>query len=340
MARANIRRQFLNAILGCCKFGEKKHEYKRGTESGGSGFMPETPWIFSDNYKESLKEYASMFAKFMKENHNEVKLLTKIRVRHWNEFLEVKSVTCSTKTLGLYISHIKKLEMCVNQHWAYAHPLNWTKGLVKPDSMKTPNGELLRVQQMTRNDFEKIMNYTQREGTWSKAPIAFELSVRFGLRVAECANIRAKNIHLDEPGKWGHGYVDIWGKGKRYRKIDIKTQEDRDYIAKMISALSPDDKIVGLRDDDINGHLRRACIELKIKKKYPVTGVHSIRKLYSQETFRFVQAEKGMSEKEAVRYVNAQLGHSEERDTDLLAVYVKDVKRKKEKERKKSAKAE
>jgi integrase len=334
MARSNIRQQFLRAILGCCKFGEKKHEYKRGTESGGSGYMPETPWIFSDNYKESLKEYAFMFAKYMNEHHNDIKYFGKIRVKHWNEFLEMKAGTCSTKTLGLYVSHIKKLEMCIEQHWELKHPLNWTKGLIKPDSMKTPTGELLRVQQMTRGDFNKIIEHTHRAGTWSKAPIAFELSARFGLRVAECASICAKNIYLDEPGKWGHGYVDIWGKGKRYRKIDIKTQDDREYITKAITSLSPDDKIVGISDDQINIHLRRACKELKVKAKYPVTGIHSIRKLYSQETFRFVQAEKGMTEQEAVRYVNAQLGHSEERDTDLLAVYVKDVKRKKDREKK------
>lgn len=335
MARSNIRQQFLRAILGCCKFGESKHAYKRGTENGGQGYMPESPYIFSDNYKESLKEFAFMAAKFINSNFPEIKLLKNIKVRYWNALMETKVGKCSTKTLNLYRSHIHKLELCVEHHYLLKYSLNWTKGLVVPDSMKTPLGELLRVQQMSRKDFESIMEYAQRDGTWSRAPVSWMLSSIIGLRVAEAADICVKNVFISEEGKWGLGYVEVWGKGKRHRKIDISTQEARAYLIKVTDGRDPDEKIVGIKADSINHALRAAAIDLNLKKKYPYTGTHSIRKLYSQELFRFVQSEKKMKEYEAMRYVNAQLGHSEERDEELLAIYVMDVKRKREREKKK-----
>ena len=331
MAQSNMRQQFLQSILGSGKFGKKKHEYKIGTEDGGSGYLPKLPWVFSDNHKHGLKSFSSQMARFMRENYPAIKLASKIRARHWNELFEIKAVVCSTKTLELYRSYVKKLEICVEKHFKLKYPLNWTKGLILPESIKTPSGELLRVQQMSRRDYAKIMGYAQRAGAWSRAPVAWELSARFGLRVAEAADIRADNVHLDECGKWGRGYIDIWGKGKRYRKIDIRTKEDRDYIIKTTVNKNPETKIVGLKKDAINAQLERVMKTLKLKSKYPVTGVHSIRKLYSQETFRWVQQEKKMTEKEAAKYVNNQLGHSEERDEDLLAINVKDVKRKIEK---------
>lgn len=335
MARSNIRQQFLRAILGCCKFGESKHSYKRGTENGGQGYMPETPYIFSDNYKESLKAFAFMAAKFINSNFPETKLLIKIKVRHWNALMETKAGKCSTQTLNLYRSHIHKLELCVEHHHLPKYPLNWTKGLVVPKSMKTPLGELQRVQQMSRKDFESIMEYSQRGGTRSRAPVAWMLTSMLGLRVTEAAAICAKNVFINEEGKWGLGYVEVWGKGKRHRIIDITKQEVRDYLTKVITGKEPDDKIVGIYGDSINHALWNAAKALNLKKKYPNTATHSIRKLYSQELFRFVQSEKKMKEYEAMRYVNAQLGHSEDRDKELLSIYVKDVKRKIEREKKK-----
>jgi len=331
MSQSNLRQQFLQSILKNGKFGTKKHGYKIGTENDGCGYMPKTPWVFSDNYKDGLKAFAFQMAKFVNKNYPLIKLLSKIKAKHWNEFLKIKAVICSTKTLGLYCSYINKLEECVEEHFKLKYPLKWTDGLILPESIKTPSGELLRVQQMTLKDYNKILEYVLRGGTWSRAPVAISLTKRFGLRVQECSDICAKNVHLDEVGRWGHGFVEIWGKGNRYRKIDVLTNEDREYLKEVAAKLKPEDKIVGIDAYSINQALRRACKALGIKKKYPVTGIHSIRKLYSQLTYRFVQSEKGMTEKEAMQYVNAQLGYSEERDEDLLAIYVKDVKRKIEK---------
>jgi|GEM_PF-3167091 len=336
MARSNLKTQFWRAIIGCCRFGESKHARKIKTNESSSGFLVTNPWIHSDEYKDDLKAFTLQMANFVKENYPATKYLTRIKSYHWNHFLETKVSTCSTKTLNLYHSYICKLELSAEQFMNLKHPLKWSEKLIRPESLKTPIGELLRVQQMSVKDFNKVMAYTQqKKARWSKASIAFELSRRFGLRVAECADICVNNVFLNEPGKWDNGYITIIGKGKRFRKIDIRTTDDRAYIVNAIDGLDPDDKIVGIDKGSINKELWRIMTFLKIKQKYPVTGIHSIRKLYSQETFRWVQKEKKMKEAEAMRYVNAQLGHSEERDSDLLAVYVKDVKKKKEREKKK-----
>jgi len=324
---SNMKAQFLQAILKCCKFGESKHEIKLGTENNGNGFMPSVPWIYSDNHKEGLKDFAKQMATFMKENYPEIKEAVRIKVKHWNVFLEVKAVTCSTATLETYCSYIKKLQLCIKQHFNPRYPINWKKGLLQPDSMKTPSGELLRVQQMSPEDFNKIMEHAQRSGTRSRAPIAWELSKRLGLRVAELAIICKKNIHLDKPGRWTYGYVDIVGKGKRYRKINIKTQEDRDYLIKVTVNIHPDDKVIGVCKQHINQQLRRAMTDLNMKEKYPYTGVHSCRKLYAQETFSWVKKEHNFTEIQAIRYVNNQLGHSEDRSIELIAIYVKEIKK-------------
>jgi len=306
-----------------------------GTEGGGSGYMPKTPWIFSDNHKQGLKDLSSQFAKFMQESYPNIKLLMHVKARHWNEFFKIKAVTCSTRTLGTYQSLVNKLELCVEHHFNLKRSLGWSKGLVVPNSIKTPTGELLRVQQMTPRDFEKILKYAQREGTWSRAPIAIELSKRFGLRVEECADICAKNVYLHKKGEWGFGSIDIYGKGKRHRDIDVLSQDDREFLERVTNGLKPDDKIVGIEKDSINWQLWSIMKDLKIKHKYPHTATHSIRKLYSQNLFRFLIEEKKFTEKEAMEKTNNQLGHSDERDEDLLAVYVKDVKRRREREKKK-----
>ena len=79
--------------------------------------MPKTPWIFSDNHKDGLKDLSSQFAKFMQESYPNIKLLIHVKARHWNEFFKVKAVTCSTRTLGTYQSLVNKLELCVEHHF-------------------------------------------------------------------------------------------------------------------------------------------------------------------------------------------------------------------------------
>jgi len=337
---SNLKAQFTQAIMKCCKFGESKHEMKKGTEDGGNGYMPSAPEVFSDNHKNGLKTFAKQMAKFMRNNYPDVKEVIRIKIRHWNEFLEVKSITCSSETLTLYCSYVRKMELIIEEHYKPKYPLNWKKRLIQPDSLKTPSGELLRVQSMCPMHFDKIMKYSKRDGTWSRAPISWHLSRFLGLRVAEAESMRLKNIHLDKPGRWGFGTADIVGKGKRFREINIKSQECRDFLIKIIESdnLKPEDKIVGIGKEHINKHLRRAMTHLNLKREfYPYTSTHSIRKLYSQETFRWLIKEQNFSETQAMQHVNNQLGHSDERDPELTAIYVFDIKR--ELERKKAEKA-
>lgn len=321
----SLERQFEKFIRGSKMFGKKKHEYKSGTEDGGCGFIAANPWIFSIEYYDSIECLAFQMVKFIINNYPDINRFVRIKRRHWNEFLEIKATTCSTKTLSLYQSHIKKLELCAMDFYKLKYPLNWSKGLIVPVSAKTPGGQLLRVQQMSKSDFEKVMEYARRPGTWSRAPIGWMLSYTLGLRVEESADICAGNIFF-EGGRWKLGYAEVWGKGKRYRKIDIRTKEDRDYLMEVTAGLQPKDKIVGICKDSINGQLWTVLKALNLKKKYPETSIHAIRKLSAQETFTMFLEDKNNTMDAAIRYVNSWLGHSEERDVELLAVYVRDVK--------------
>ena len=115
----NLKVQFWRAIINCCKFGESKHLYKI------NGYLPEIPWIFSDNHKDGLKSFSKQMAKFMKTNFPDVKYVGKIKVSHWNLFLAEKAENCSTKTLILYTSYIRKLALVLEQHYLYKYPLDW-----------------------------------------------------------------------------------------------------------------------------------------------------------------------------------------------------------------------
>ena len=323
----NLKVQFWRAIINCCKFGESKHLYKI------NGHLPEIPWVFSDNHKDGLKSFSKQMAKFMKTNFPDVKYVGKIKVSHWNLLLAEKAEYCSTKTLILYTSYIRKLALVLEQYYLYKHPLDWKTGLIAPTSKKTPDGELLRVQQMTRNHYKKIMD-NGKEG--NAGQVAIELSYRFGLRVEECSDIKKSNIFINEIGAWGFGYIDIYGKGKRYRKVDARTQEDKDFLIRITAGFNnPDDSIVGIKKASINDYLREILKKsgINTQKFYPATGIHSIRKLWAQETYNWLMKEKKSTELQAIRYCNSQLGHSEDRDIALLEIYVKTVAKKRELER-------
>ena len=82
-----------------------------------------------------------------------------------------------------------------------------------------------------------------------------------------------------------------------------------------------EEKLVGIKSDSINQHLNRVMRGLGIKKKYPETNIHSIRKLKAQELWDEMRG-KGCSKKEAMYKVSKYLGHGKNR-YDIINTYVK-----------------
>jgi hypothetical protein len=289
--------------------------------ANGKLVLADTHIVFSYAQKTAIISFAEQSMRFIKKQHPDIRRVSSVTVAHWNEFMESKASVCSTATLSQYATKIRKLSRCVNH--CYNISTDWATGLHVPKSNKTPDGKPLRVQQMERGDFDAIIGYIYASGLKTRAVYAWELTARFGLRVSGTENILARNVHLGNPGRWGFGQLDIIEKGGRQRYIDVMRADDRAFLERLIAGKRPDDHLVGITRGAINRELNRVMVKLDLKHKYPVTGEHSIRKLYAQTCWDFCLA-KGMSPKKTFEHVNVQLGHSKTRK-ELLRLYVRDM---------------
>jgi len=293
-----------------------KHALKR------AGQLQDCAFIYSYAMYHNLLDFSDSFCNWLREKGRQHRLLKDIPAEAWNDFLEDKSAKVGLITLKNYKSRINTWEKVINA--AFKTKLDWSQHLILPHKLNQEETEIKRIQQMQREDFNKIMSHITRTKSRSRAITALELSARFGLRVEGTSRIRPTNIHLDTPGLWGYGTIDITEKGNRRRIIDIKTQADREFLKSLIQGKPPDTPLVLIQKDSVNKYLNRTMTAIGIKERYPETSIHSIRKMYAQETWDNCRRQ-GHSWDEALRYVNRQLGHGEERNKALLGVYVKEM---------------
>ncbi|MDL2220613.1 integrase domain-containing protein, partial [Eubacteriales bacterium OttesenSCG-928-N14] len=195
--------------------------------------------------------------------------------------------------------------------------------VVMPYRLSKDEIELKRVQQMERADYVKILQESKNRKSF--APIAFEIAARIGARVEGTVRLKAKDVYLSKDGRWNLGQVKLLEKGGRSRYVDIRTQDDRNFFEKLIAEKESDAQLVSISKGAIDKQLTRIMKVLGIKEKYAHTAMHSLRKLYAQETWDLCR-QSGMSYDQALMYLNEQLGHGKHRDVKLLAVYVKNMR--------------
>ena len=317
---ATLSYQLIKSILKNCNFSGDKHSLKK---EKGADFLKETHMIFSYQYKDNLIDFIKQFVTFMNEKYPKIKLARDINIEHFNEFLETLAKTSSTETLKTYCSYISKIERCVNKTWHIKK--NWHTELCAPTSEKTPDGKRLRDQTMLREHYEALVVWGKERN--SKFYIAVDLSARFGLRVEGCASIRYSDIHLYDSemlGFWQLGVISVTEKGGRRRNVDVHSEENRLFLENLLTmrdGKKPEELVVGLKKDSINRQVNRALQALNLKHLYPVSSIHAVRKMYSQEIWDKCR-DNSMSKKDSIRYCNRVLGHSEERNVSLLKRYV------------------
>lgn len=301
MAR-NLKWQFLNAINSNFKEGMDKHSIK------ADGLMDKTR-IFSYADRENLKDVASNFSNFMKENYSDVKMVKDIKPEHIQSFLNNKSDNCSRKTLEQYGSKFNKLENIVNN--TYNINANY-KGFVVPAGKENTK---IRNVAMTKNDFKKLENGFANSK--SNAKEAIQLSAKLGLRVSETVKLQGRDIDLNK----GTVFVKD-GKGGRDRHIPIRA-EDKGYFANLKASVGETERICPVQSDSINKAVQRCMERVGISEKYQDTSIHSIRKMYAQEQFNSYR-EQGMEIDKALGAVSVDLGHSENR-LELMKEYVLNI---------------
>lgn len=302
MAR-NLKYQFLNAINNNFKEGMDKHSLK------ADGLMDKTR-IFSYADRENLKDVASNFSNYMKENYSEVKMVKDIKAEHIQGFLNSKADSCSKKTLEQYATKFNKLENVVNSTYG----TNATyKGFVVPAGKENTK---IRNVAMTKSDFKKLENGFSNSK--SSAKEAIQLSAKLGLRVSETVKLQGRDIDLNK----GTVFVKD-GKGGRDRHIPIRT-EDKGYFANLKASVGATERICPVQSDSINKAVQRQMERVGIANKYRDTSIHAIRKMYAQEQFNSYR-EQGMAIDKALGAVSVDLGHSENR-LELMKEYVLDIK--------------
>jgi len=317
MGRMKLELQFKRAAD--LRFREKgdKHAVKR------EGKLKDCALIFGYSTYYNLLDFSDNFCNWLRENDRLCKYVRDIPTEAWNDFLKEKSsAKASINTLKNYKSRINTWEKIVNA--AYGTGIKWSAAVELPYRLTPEEEEIKRTQQMTREDYDLLMDYIRVKKLRSKAIPALQIGAMFGLRVEGTAKIKVCNVHLDAKGLWGFGTVDINEKGDRNRTIDIKSEADRKVIEGFIAGKAPKDRLVPILKDSVNKFINRTMKKVGIKEKYPATSIHSFRKMYAQETWNQYR-KKDRSPDDALRYVNRQLGHGDERNKTLLAVYVKDM---------------
>ena len=107
-------------------------------------------------------------------------------------------------------------------------------------------------------------------------------------------------------------------KGSRSRVLPMDEQTAK-LLREQIKGKNPQDKVFGVKKGSVNRYLRRRCEKLNIRTPNGEikSGVHSIRKLWAEET-----AERYNNDgKNGTKMVMSELGHSEDRK-DLESTYL------------------
>lgn len=300
----SIKQQLYYAVNQNFKEGMDKYSLKKDRKMNGTR-------IFSYADRKNLVDFTANFANWLSQNHREVRLAVDINSKHVQEFLNDKAKTCSKATVEQYMSKANKMQNLIN----ITYRTNSKLDIKLPSSIKEKY--ILRDKQMTVEHYELLEKNINENGLKS-----IECARNFGLRVSEIAKLEKRDIKLEE------GIIRVVdSKGKKTRDVDIVTEEQMKIARKLFNSVtSQRDRIVKIRENSINQALKRAMEKAEIKEEYKVAGIHSIRKLYAQETYDRLRSE-GLSKKQAKEEVSEQLGHSRERgnDDNLIRIYIKNT---------------
>lgn len=300
----NIKYQFYQAIEDSHERWVDKHAVKRDIGLG-------TDRIYSDKDKRNLIDTSALFAKFLKEQFPDIKLVKEIKVQHVQAFIDKAAETCSEATVKQYMTRLTKLSKIVNARYGIHTSFQCTLPVtVKPGKIRTVA--------MTRTDLAAIC----ARGRDSQSKNAVLLTAECCLRVNSLVNLQVRNVDFEK--RVLHVYKD---KGGRSR--DVKLNDTAiSLLDKFCDGKHPKQYLFTGKDgkghicgDTVNKFLRENAKRCGITRYADnKTGVHCIRKMHAQEIFNAAR-ENGMSHKEALWEVTLDLGHSSIR-MEVLEAYL------------------
>lgn len=290
--------QFNSALDMCFVLHFDKHSDKHNPQSESDHI------IKSLSAKSNLKDFAHDFAAFIKNEYG-VKQVKQITPDMCQSYIERKAGEgCSLKTIKTYQSNLLKISKCANKAFNIR-----TDYSVSVDESKIEKTETIKQYSFTRQEMEKILAAPRS----CDSLIALNFAFQTGVRVNTLERLEVR--HIDFKNKEITIFKD---KGNRTRVLSM-SEETAKLLREQIKGKNPQDKVFGVKKGSVNRYLRRRCEKLFICNPNGEikSGVHSIRKLWAEET-----AERYNNDgKNGTKMVMSELGHGEDRK-DLEDTYL------------------
>ena len=260
--------------------------------------------IKSLSAKSNLKDFAHDFAAFIKNEYG-VKQVKQITPDMCQSYIERKAAEgCSLKTIKTYASNLLKLSKCANKAFNIR-----TDYAVSVDESKIEKTETIKQYSFTREEMQKILAAPRPSASLNALKFAYMTGVR--VNTLERLEVRQLDFQRGE-------ILVFKDKGSRSRVLPMDEQTAK-LLREQIKGKNPQDKVFGVKKGSVNHYLRRRCEKLNIRTPNGEikSGVHSIRKLWAEET-----AERYNNDgKNGTKMVMSELGHSEDRK-DLESTYL------------------
>ena len=301
----NIKNQLYCAISKSIAFGQSKRSA-----------LPEERInkVYSLGRADDLRATAKNFAGWLRTNHPEVRWVRDINQDHVHDYLDAKKSTWSARTLEERCGQMGKIGLIC--HNAFGTNAGWDRVDVRPAADCRQ-----RVRNVTMSNDHLAALRESFRGSRSAGATGLEIAARCGLRSAECAALRGKDIDINNQRL----YVSREGaKNGRERYVPIRTK-DMAYFASLKSEAGDGYCCRGTSAEGINHTIRGHMHDLGISDQYPTSTLHSVRKYYAQERMAELRGPDPLPDRAAEArtwdIVSHELGHGDGR-MDLYSVYV------------------
>jgi len=297
MGTTSWRGQILRALQAISHIGESSHAAKRA-QNWKPGLA--VKGIYSYGTFNAVFDRAVTFTNWLDVEYPGLKLFRNVKPEMTVEFLQEKSVTCTTSTLQALVAALRKLQEAL-------HTMNWISEDIVPEVWSIEGPDRPRGAYAPREAADIIHWVALRSPEYGQA-LRFILSS--GARIDEVFHLRADKI--DVADKW----VQLLGKGGRLRRIRV-------LHADVLQELDLSRRFVYLKEehgdrwkDGLERYVRQACDARGIQRR----GVHGFRAAAACE-FMLIKRALGYTEMEARHELAMWLGHAPNR-IDVTYTYV------------------
>ncbi len=295
-----------------------------------------TKSLFGVHRVEDIRKLASTFAKFLKEHHPEVRLVTQITPEMAQEFIHERAFLGDGWTISTGLERESQLHVLSQ---LARQTFQGCKDFAAGITAEYKRGEPVRVLRFVEEHVEAVKNSFLARGSRSAGYDAVEIAARVGLRSEGCAYLKPECIELDKRRIF---VTREMAKGGRERYVPIQ-DEDYEYFRALKERTAGREYCLGVQPESLSRAVRREMKRITVEvdgvaktldELYPGTTLHAIRKYWANKRYINLLAERGV-EPASPKYdvdcravweiVRRELGHGKALRMDLFLTYVGEV---------------